>query len=413
MNTYQIAIYLRLSKENRSVQVESNSISQQRYLLIKYAAEHFTNYKLVEFCDDGYTGTNFKRPGIQKMLALAKESKIGCIIVKDFSRFARDYIELGDYLEHIFPFLKIRFISINDCYDSESLQGKGADLGIHFKNLLYDLYSKDISQKVRSALAIRKKQGVYISANAPFGYEKPVNDRHMLIIEEDEAEVVRDIFRLSLNGYTSAQIAREFNQNGIKTPIDFKIRKGKTSRTPKGERFLWNCATVCQILRNPVYVGDIAYNKYTKPFVGGKTQLKPREEWKIHSNHHCPIIARELFDQVQCGSRRKRVSNQRQAHVLIGKIECGGCGRNLRYRSGRNPYFTCVKRYLDEAPECVRKVNVLFLEEYLLFQMQEHLYVGQDKKCAALTVETIEQYIAKIVVFLEQDIKIEWKSTFA
>ncbi len=202
MKKYQIAIYVRLSKEDekskteemRSMEevcsmeeahsteevypmeeihsMESSSVTMQRFLLRRYAAENFSDYDLLEFSDDGYTGTNLDRPGLQAMLEMVKELKIDCIIVKDFSRFARDYIELGTYLEQIFPFMGVRFISVNDGYDSQGCHGGLGDFEVNFKNLLYDLYSKDLSQKVRSSLAVRKEQGQYVSANAPFGYKR-------------------------------------------------------------------------------------------------------------------------------------------------------------------------------------------------------------------------------------------------
>ena len=250
MKRDQIAIYIRLSKEDDKYKEESNSITMQRILLQRFVAENFADYDLLEFCDDGYTGTNFERPGMQDMLEMVRDSKINCIVVKDFSRFARDYIELGSYLEQIFPFMGVRFISVNDHYDSKNYQGSIADIDVNFKNLLYDLYSKDLSQKVRSSLAIRKEKGQYVSGNSPFGYEKDPEDRHALLIAEDEAEVVRRIFSLTVEGYTSVQIARLFNETRVRTPIEFKIAKGKTSREPKGDRFMWNSSTICQILRN-------------------------------------------------------------------------------------------------------------------------------------------------------------------
>ena len=213
MERYQIAIYIRLSKEDDKFKEESNSITMQRILLQRYVAENFSDYDLLEFCDDGYTGTNFERPGMQEMLELVRDSKINCIVVKDFSRFARDYIELGSYLEQIFPFMGVRFISVNDNYDSKNYQGSIADIDVNFKNLLYDLYSKDLSQKVRSSLAVRKEKGQYVSGNCPLGYEKAPEDRHALLIAEDEAEVVRRIFSLTVEGYTSRRNSKIIQRN--------------------------------------------------------------------------------------------------------------------------------------------------------------------------------------------------------
>lgn len=403
VNKYQIAIYIRLSKEDGKLREESNSITMQRLLLQKYAAENFVDYELSEFCDDGYTGTNFERPGMQAMLESVRNNEINCIIVKDFSRFARDYIELGSYLEQIFPFSGVRFISINDNYDSNNYRGSLADIDVNFKSLLYDLYSRDLSGKVRSSLAIRKEKGQYVSANSPFGYEKSPEDRHALVIAEDEAEIVRRIFSLTVEGYTSVEIARMFNETQVKTPIEFKMEKGKTRRLPKGERFLWNSSTICRILKNEIYIGNIVQKKYIKDFVGGKNHLNPREDWLVAYGHHEPVIDKEIFDRVQKGRGKKRAPQYNPTHPLVGKLVCGCCKKNLSYRMGLNPYFFCRQRYSNAMENCVNKVNALFLEEYVLLMMQDKLQAdGEPEKL-------IEHYIDKILVCDEQHIEIRWK----
>ena len=196
----RIAIYMRLSKEDEKDcrKEESNSIRNQRALAEAYVKDHFKEYKLLEFQDDGYTGTNFDRPGVTALLKEVKDGKIDCIVVKDFSRFSRDYIEMGSYLEQIFPFMGVRFISVNDRYDSMEGDGRVGDLDVSFRNLLYDLYSRDLSVKVKSALGVRREKGNYISTYCPFGYEKDPYDKHQLLIEKDEAEVVR---RATLRGW--------------------------------------------------------------------------------------------------------------------------------------------------------------------------------------------------------------------
>lgn len=426
MKPYLIAMYIRLSKEDEKCKVESNSITMQRILLCRYAAKHFTNYEIIEFCDDGYTGTNFDRPGMRAMLEMVENREIDCIIVKDFSRFARDYIALGSYMEQIFPFMGVRFISVNDEYDSKDYHGGLSDIDVNFKNLLYDLYSKDLSQKVRSSLTVRKEQGQYVSGNSPFGYEKDPKDRHRLLIEEDEAEIVRRIFSLTLEGFTSVEIARLFNKTEVKTPIVFKIEKGKTSRVPKGGKFVWSSGTICKILRNEIYIGNIVQKKYTKDFVGGKNHLNPREEWLVTCNHHEPIIDKELFHKVQKGRGRKRPAQCCFTHPLIGKMVCGCCGRNLGYRRGRNPYFECQYRYSNAMASCVSQINAMFIEQYVLFMLQNKImkegqmeYVKTlsegDKSntgdpVAVLTKDMINRYIKKIVVYSEQHIEICWKN---
>lgn len=401
MKKYKIAIYIRLSKEDDKYKEESGSITMQRAVLQRFIEEHFAEekeagYVTLEFCDDGYTGTNFKRPAMSRMLDMVKEQKIDCIIVKDFSRFARDYIELGTYLEQIFPFMGVRFISVNDGYDSKDYPGSIADIDIDFKNLMYDLYSKDISEKIRSSLAAKKEKGQYVSANTPFGYRKDPNDRHNLIIAEEEAEIVKNIFFLTLEGNTSVKIAKLFNETGVKTPIEFKIESGETSRMPKGEKFLWSASVICQILRNEVYIGNIVQKKTKKNHVGGKNHLKPREEWLITYHHHEPIIDLEVFERVQKNRGGKKTPPYNESHPLTRKLVCGGCGKSLEYRRRLNPYFSCPYRYSNGLEHCIKKANAMFLEQYILFMMQGRLEkngelnIMKQKELADIDKEIIE-----------------------
>lgn len=373
----RIAAYVRLSKADADgkTKEESNSISMQRILIREYIASHFTDWQMIEYQDDGFSGTNFNRPGVQRLLEDARDEKFDCVVVKDFSRFGRDYMEVGSYLEHIFPFLGIRFISINDRYDSAGYQGKLPDLDVNFKNLLYDFYSKDLSRKVKTSLQAGKESGRYISANAPFGYEKSLDDRHKLIICEDEAEVVRRIFSLALQGVTSSQTAKRLNLENVPTPIEFRIRKGKASRKPKGDRFYWSSSGVCSILRNPVYTGDMQYGKTKRDVVGGRNVPKARTEWKVVRNHHAPVIAREDFEKVQKnrGNGQRKGRGKETRHPLAGKAVCGCCKRSLQIKEGLNPYFTCQNRYVTGLKECVSKVNVMFLEQVVWFRLEEYL----------------------------------------
>ena len=369
----RIALYMRLSKEDGEAGKESDSIRTQRILLHRFVEEHFEKYRIIEFRDDGYSGTNLRRPGVMALLELVKESAVDCIIVKDFSRFSRDYIELGSYLEQIFPFMGVRFISVNDGYDSEECGGHVGELEVSFRNLLYDLYSKDLSVKVKSSLAAGKARGLFISANCPFGYEKAPGDRHRLVIEEEEAEIVRRIFRMTTEGMSSAQIAKIFNQEGVKTPIEHKMEKGRTSRKAKGNGFAWGSGTICAILKNRAYVGDMVYGKTYKEQVGGRTCARPRSEWKVFRDHHAPIISREVFEEVQKGRGTGRASDRGGRHPLSGMLVCGCCGRNLYLRRGCNPYFCCPSLYVNPMEGCVRKLNAMFLEQYVLYELLRHL----------------------------------------
>ncbi len=375
-------------EKSKSTKAKSNCIKESVYI------------------DDGCSGTNFNRLGIQRLFRDTKNEKIDCIIVKDFSRFGRDYMEVGAYLEQIFPFLGIRFISINDHYDSECYHGGVMDFDVNFKNLFYDLYSKDLSQKVKTSLWAKKESGQYVSGNAPFGYEKSSEERHTLVVCEEEARVVQLIFSYALLGMTSSQIAKKLNAQNIPAPIEFKIKKGKTSRKPKGDKFYWSGSTICGILRNPVYVGDVEYGKTEREQVGGKNVLKAKEDWKIIKNHHIPIIAREDFEKLQKnrekGSRRQKGKKSR--HPLAGKVVCGCCRRKLRLKEGKNPYFTCYNRYVTGLNGCVQKIDAAFLTQKVLSCLNEYL---EERNLVSEIVDRHKKDLRKKQDILWKDIRRE------
>ena len=411
---YKIAIYLRLSKEDRSKLGESDSIANQRMMLESYIRKNLGHSGWKEFSDDGYSGTNFRRPGVMDMLEQIREGEIDCVIVKDFSRFSRDHIELGSYLDQIFPFLGVRFISLNDGYDSAEHRGSTTELGTSFQGLMYDLYSKDLSVKVRSALRIRKERGQYACADTPFGYVKDPQDRHRLIIAEDEARIVRMIFLLALEGKTSAKIERLINKKKVQTPMEFKLKKVQTRRSLLKDRPQWERSVIYRILRNPVYAGDMVYGKYEKDEVGGKSHLKPKSGWKILQDHHAAIIPRDIFEKVQeqwRSTERTKPKGEEHRHPLQGKVFCGGCKRAMRLRErNRNPYFYCDMRYghtdTEDHPD---NINLMFLEQVVLYKM--HTVSSREEGGGTeLTAESVNTRIQKIVVYGEKHIEIQWKS---
>ena len=396
-NRLKIAMYLRLSKEDDWNAQESNSISCQRLLLREYIERNFTGcpegytlsdevcppkacitgcpdgYEIFEFVDDGYSGTSMNRPAMQELLVAVRQKKVNCIIVKDFSRFARDYVEMGFYVEQFFPFLGIRFISVNDHYDSEAVQNQTIGMNLAFKTLVNDLYSKDLSEKVISSLHSKKERGIYCSANCPFGYRKKADDKNQVEIVEEEAKVIREIFRLTLEGYTSVDIAKKFHREKIKTPVEYLAARGGTNRKPLGREFSWQHTTICKILRNDFYVGDVVYGKYEKDAVGGKNHLQPRSEWKITYHHHEPIIEREIFEAVQQTRGTSKPYQPRKAHMLTGKVICGACGRALCYRDAKSPYFYCNDRYTTGNENCLKKANIFLLEQMLVSALQKEI----------------------------------------
>jgi DNA invertase Pin-like site-specific DNA recombinase len=281
-----IALYMRISKDDGNNQ-ESNSIANQRVLLRQYIANdpQLSDYPVLEFCDDGFSGTNFERPEIKKLLEKIRQGMIYCIIVKDFSRFGRNYIEVGGFLEQYFPFLGIRFISIGDQYDS---QKHNAATGMEYalKTLIYDIYSKDISVKVKSALNEKKRRGEYAAGRAPYGYAKSAQSKTTLEIDEPAAAIIRYIFRLAAQGKSRADIARILNSEGMPT----------RSRKPGS---FWKRSDISDILSNETYTGALVVNKSTKPVVGGKQVPVPKKQQVLIPNTHPAIITQEIFKAAQ------------------------------------------------------------------------------------------------------------------
>ena len=269
--TYYAAIYLRLSKEDGDTssgeKKESNSIANQRKLIEDYLKKHPEITFVQEFCDDGYTGANFDRPDFQRMMEQVKQRKINCIIVKDLSRFGRDYIDSGKYIEKIFPSLGIRFIAINDNYDSAQSHQAGNEIILPFKNLINDSYSRDISIKIRSNLDIKRRNGEFVGTHVVYGYRRSDEDKNKLVIDQAVAPIVQSIFRMKLDGFSPAQIADKLNKDGIPSPYEYKRLNGDKFHTgfKKQVHTEWSPVAVYRILKNEMYTGTLVQGKTTTP----------------------------------------------------------------------------------------------------------------------------------------------------
>lgn len=262
---YNCATYLRLSRSDGDQQ-ESNSIKNQRALLNDYMGKHPELHKFDEYVDDGYSGTNFERPDFKRMMQDIEKRNVNCIIVKDLSRFGRNYIETGRYLERIFPFMGVRFIAINDHYDSaEENDDKGRIL-IPFNNLINDTYCRDISMRVRSHLDVKRKEGQFIGSFAGYGYRKDPKDKNHLIIDEYAAGIVQEIFKQKLNGMSSQRIASHLNKLGVLPPNEYKRANGfnYTCGFQAGLNQKWTVVSVNRILKNESYTGTLIQGKRRK-----------------------------------------------------------------------------------------------------------------------------------------------------
>ena len=328
----KIALYVRLSNEDNGGKGK-DSINNQLELLLDFSKQ-LEDAEIVEtYIDNGHTGTDFERPEWEHMMTDVRTHKINCIIVKDLSRFARNYLEAGDYLEKIFPFMGVRFIAVNDNFDSKNEIFPEKDLITDFKNLANDYYSKDISKKILSAFKAKKEQGHFIGNKAPYGYT--VVDNHF-IIDKPAADIVRRIFKMKMQGMSSYKIACTLNQENVSSPSKYAMEQGWTKYKNSGD-ILWQPQAVNRILYNRVYIGDMVQGKYNYSIYSREKHGKKEEEtWEIKENTHEAIIEKEVFCQIQIIKERnrevwkKKQGNPGYANVLEGILECGICHHAIR-----------------------------------------------------------------------------------
>lgn len=337
LERYDTALYLRLSKEDGDVasgsKNESNSIANQKSLIMDYLQSR-PEFRVVAIReDDGFSGTDFNRPAFQAMMEDVKKGVINCIIVKDLSRFGRNYIEVGRYLEKLFPMLGIRFIAVNDNYDSLETD-TAHDIVVPFKNLINDSYCRDLSVKIRSHLAIKRKNGEFIGAFACYGYLKDENNRNQLVVDTYAGQVVQDIFRMKINGMSQYRIADALNEQGILSPMEYKKYLGShfESSFKVNPKAVWTAKAVTRILTNEVYTGVLVQGKQTTPNHKVKVRQEVDEtDWIRVENAHESLIDRVLFDIVQnlMGRDTRTSPNETQVFPLSGLVYCGDCGHPM------------------------------------------------------------------------------------
>ena len=339
------ALYCRLSRDD-GAEGESNSIANQKKLLAKYAKEHgFTNTKF--YVDDGYTGTNFNRPGFQQMLEDMEMGYISTVIVKDSSRFGRNYLEVGQYTDYYFPKHNIRFIAINDCIDSDN----GEDDFSAFRNVMNEMYAKDISRKVRSSHRLRGNAGDPL-APPPYGYVKDPENKKKWIIDPDASEVVRRIFRLCIEGNGNETIARILQDDKVLVPQAYWQSKGMSRGGEKTQPnpYKWCKTTIAKMLEQQEYCGDIInFKSYSKSFRNKTRVENPKENWAIFKDVHEPIIDRETWERVQeltKNSKRRKPKNENvKKSIFTNLLYCGDCGHKLWFNINKqNPsirFYSC------------------------------------------------------------------------
>ncbi len=325
---FHAAEYIRLSREDGD-KAESDSIGNQRKLITEYLKDKEDLILHDIYIDDGFTGTNFNRPAFQRMIADIEAGIINCVIVKDLSRFGRDYIDTGKYLERYFPEHEVRFISITDHIDSMK---QAYDLLLPIKNIFNEQYARDISKKVHASMKAKQRAGEFIGAFASYGYKKSPADKNKLMIDEYAADVVRKIFQLYVAGYGKIRIASMLNEAGIVCPSEYKRLNGDNYRNSNRleSTSYWTYSTINRILQNEMYTGCMVQNKKSQR-MRGKAKVQDKKDWIIVKDTHEAIIEEETWNKVQdlLKRRTRRPNLHTNIGIFAGFLKCGDCGRTL------------------------------------------------------------------------------------
>ncbi len=371
MPIYKTDAYLRVSyTEDGSV--ESDSIANQKKLIEDFVAAHPDIEIVSERVDDGYSGILFDRPAFLEMMSDIQDGKINCVIVKDLSRLGRNAIDAGFYVEKYFPLHHIRFISVNDQYDSEGEENSGNYIIVPLKNMMNESYAADISKKVRAQQHQAMKEGAFVGGRPPYGYKKAPDNCHLLIVNEETAPVVRQIFQWAADGVSLNQIVRQLNENGILCPYLYQIQAGLISGKSHSGYGKWRTCTVSRILADAVYTGDMVQGK-TKT-VGHKKVHAEQEDWIVVRDTHEPLVSQELFASAQEARREQTAKYTRDKvtpynnNLLRGRIFCGHCGRPLHRRRERDRYFYRCITNDTVAPNTCRS-GISGFSETKLFEM--------------------------------------------
>ena len=408
MEKFKTCLYLRISKEDKKIG-ESESIINQKNMLIDFVSNK-EDLEIVEtMIDDGYSGSTFERPAFKEMMEHIKNRKINCIIVKDFSRFGRDFTGVGKYLEEIFPFMGVRFISVNDNYDSLKTENGAENLIITFKNLINDSYLRDISLKIRSSFDAKRKKGDFIGSFASYGYLKDPNNKNKLIVDEVASKVIQDIFKYRIEGLSSEKIAKKLNDNNILCPMEYKIAQGMkmNKSVRKKEKALWTPGAVFRILQNPLYIGTIEQKKTTTlNYKVKKIIYVPKEERIIVENNHEPIITKEVFECVQRLMKidTRIAPNQDKVYLFSGILKCGECGANLvRKNNGKKekPYRCYICNNVKNKKGCKNSILKVDILEEIVFE------IVKKQIDLILSLEDIEYLVDDIYYLTREQSKIK------
>ena len=341
---------------------------------VKNIMNEALNAEIMEFIDNGYSGTNFERPQVQKLIELVRANQIDCIIVKDFSRFGRNSIETGYFIERVFPLFHTRFISISDDFDSSKFKGDTGGMDVAFKYLISEYYSRDMSIKTKSAKYAKMQRGEYQSKICPYGYRKSADGR--MEPDPEAAAVVQLIFQLAAEGINATAITRELFRRSIPTPGQYKAAHGNHTHDISRCHGIWSTSTILRILEDERYTGVYVIGKRAVLEVGGtRSRLKDRESWYIISDHHPAIVERAVFDTVQTSQLRFSQPNKKKRdYPLKGKAFCGCCGHALSRTMQKTSYYHCRHSEADVESRCHKmRLNAAELEQAVFLTLKKQM----------------------------------------
>ena len=408
---YKAGGYVRLSVED-SGKPGADTIEAQKNLVLEYIEAQADMEFCGLYCDNGRTGTNFQRPEFERLMDDVRAGKIDCIVVKDLSRFGRNYKETGQYLEQIFPFLDVRFVAVNDSFDTLIAERSQDGYIVPLKNIINEVYSRDISKKSSSALAIKQQRGEFIGSWAPYGYRKSAEDKHRLEPDPETAPVLQEIFQCRLSGMGYLPIARCLNEQGIPCPSRLHYLRGEL----KSARFantIWHVPILKLILRNEVYLGHSIQGRTKNNLPAGRKMCPvPREDWAVVRNTHEPLVDEETFRKVQEIGEARRAEHHKRCgkfddlgttpNILAGLVYCAECGQKMtRYKSVSercgHRYYTYICRSHAENPDSCPKRNLheTALMEILWGCLQREITLAGDMAKLAKGHDGSAELIAK------------------
>ena len=408
---YNAAIYLRLSRDDEDIdgsKSESNSISSQRDMIRSFIRKQDDMEIYDIYVDDGFSGANFDRPEFKRMMKDIEAGRVDCVIVKDLSRFGRDYIEAGRLIQKTFPAFSVRFIALTDHFDSLTADYNETSLVVPVKNFVNDSYSRDISGKVRSHQKIKREKGEFIGSFTVFGYKKSEDNRNQLVPDDYAADIVKKIFAWKIEGYSNLAIAKRLDEMGILSPMEYKKLRGEKFQTSfvTEAKARWSSVAIKRILTNETYIGTLVQGKEEKVnYKVKKSVRKPEDEWIRVPKAHEAIISNEDFEIVQDLLKvdTRAVSGEKKAHIYAGLLFCGDCMEPMtrrinRYKGKETVAFICSTQ--NNGGSCSRHtISEEDLNFLVLTGLRQQVALFLDKSRVLEKIEQMEIHFEEVAAF--------------